>query len=708
MALFVKKMVNGSPNACFLLDLLTKQYNYYMKYLAVLCIGLFCTLQMFGQQPYFMYLQTDNSQPFYLRMNGKVYSSTASGYLILSKIADSSYNVTIGFPRNVYPEQQFNIPAVHQDAGYVLKNFSDKGWGLFNLQTAAIIMTLTAPEEKKKPEIAGTRRNDAFSMLLANAVNDTTVLYIVNRPRPAAPVVVSIPKKDTAAVQQRIQPLKDSLVAKKKPAKADSIAITKNTAVHSAAPDPKNASLLAKGKRTTPSARNNKPARDSVATVKTVVPPTKPEPKKDSAIIVKTNTAQAKDSIAKTKHPLAVNAGKPGIAKNNKQRKDTIIIMNGNKTVADKPVARNNQPVQRDSVQVIKKEIMQAPEEKRDALQNNKDAVIIQKVPVKNDTAETVVKSEPVRPAEPNKDSLFATPVKRLRPLVNKAAELFTDTSYIAVFVDESKEKFDTIRISIPFNETAAFSTLTNPLKKLPDSASLGNQLKENAIRGTVAQSAPATVKKNDAVINSNTVRDSSRAENTQPTINGTKTDSVNKTPDSSRLKEQVTNPVQLDSPAAERKHIDTATQHMAIATGKKDSATVPGNPPAAKKDTSSTIVQKDSMPAEKVPAKLLLMTNSDCKEVALDADIDKLRIKMLLMNNDEDRIALAKKVFKQKCFLSKHVRALSELFPTDEGKYKWFDASYAYVSDSGNFSLLGELIKDEYFLNRFKAMLRH
>ena len=80
----------------------------------------------------------------------------------------------------------------------------------------------------------------------------------------------------------------------------------------------------------------------------------------------------------------------------------------------------------------------------------------------------------------------------------------------------------------------------------------------------------------------------------------------------------------------------------------------------------------------------------------------------MLLVASDDDRIVLAKKVFKQKCFSVKQVRALSELFKTDEGKYKWFDAIYPFVSDSGNFSTLGELIKNDYYLNRFKAMLRN
>ncbi len=77
-------------------------------------------------------------------------------------------------------------------------------------------------------------------------------------------------------------------------------------------------------------------------------------------------------------------------------------------------------------------------------------------------------------------------------------------------------------------------------------------------------------------------------------------------------------------------------------------------------------------------------------------------------MTTDEDRIALAKKIFKQKCFLVLQVKALSELFKSDEGKYKWFDAAYPFVSDTGNFVSLGELIRDDYYLSRFKAMLRH
>ena len=59
-------------------------------------------------------------------------------------------------------------------------------------------------------------------------------------------------------------------------------------------------------------------------------------------------------------------------------------------------------------------------------------------------------------------------------------------------------------------------------------------------------------------------------------------------------------------------------------------------------------------------------MVNSDCKAEAWDSDIDKLRIKMLAVKTDEEKITLAKKIFKVKCFSVKKVKSLSELFTSD------------------------------------------
>ncbi len=93
-----------------------------------------------AQKVYFIYLQTDNQQPFYARMGEKIYNSTSSGYLILSNLRDSVYSINIGIQGSQAPDQPYSIPVTRKDQGFVVKNFGDKGWGLFNLSSMAVIM----------------------------------------------------------------------------------------------------------------------------------------------------------------------------------------------------------------------------------------------------------------------------------------------------------------------------------------------------------------------------------------------------------------------------------------------------------------------------------------------------------------------------------------------------------------------------------------
>jgi hypothetical protein len=745
-------MVNGNANARFLLDLLPNHYNYYMKYLLVSCILFFCTLKTFSQQEYFTYLQTENSQPFYIRLNKNVYSSTSSGYLIVSKLTDTTttLSVTIGFAKSIYPEQQFNIPVSHKDAGYVIKNLGDKGWALSNLQTQAVIMSASPPEEKKKSELTGEKKNDAFSLLLANAVNDTAVLYTVSKPpKPLAPPVIIVTeekKNDSVLLAKKELTKKDSVILVKQVAeKSDTGIIAKNGLKN-------DSSKIA----VTHKAEINKPViltknKDAAAVAKNATHPTNPaiknpSAKKDSALIAKNVSKHAKDTIIFLKPPAAndsvlkkiaskkdsaliagnaqrhkkdsiivtgsthVTAAKeqPIIAKNvSKHVKDTIIMMSGTKATkatkaADNKVAVNNTSLKKEATPVhepakdtsivIRKEIMQAPEEKRDALLNNRDAVIVEKLPAKKNTTEIIAKPETPKQPETRPDSIASIPVKRLRPLITKAAELLTDTSYVAVFVDESKDKFDTIRISIPFNEQSLYT------KKEKAVDSTADKIKDSTLPIAINPPAQALIKIDSANVEKVAKYNAVAQQNITTPI---KTDSIvadKKINDSSADKLIQKAPASIVKP-------DTAEIKQA-----KDSAIITheSSPPAIIKKDSVMAAAPDTVKTAKAPPPQALFLNSECKEIALDADIDKLRIKMLVVTSDEDRIALAKKLFKQKCFLVKHVRALSELFKTDEGKYKWFDATYSFVSDTGNFSLLSDLIKDEYYFNRFKAMLRH
>ena len=101
-------------------------------------------------------------------------------------------------------------------------------------------------------------------------------------------------------------------------------------------------------------------------------------------------------------------------------------------------------------------------------------------------------------------------------------------------------------------------------------------------------------------------------------------------------------------------------------------------------------------------------VTKNSCSDVASDNDFMKLRKKMAAESTDEGMISEAKKSFKAKCYSTEQVRNLSALFLTASGKYSFFDVSYAHVSDMENFPSLQSELKDEYFINRFKAMLRN
>ena len=135
----------------------------------------FASASLKAQKVYFIYLQTDNQQPFYARMGEKVYNSTSSGYLILSNLRDSNYSVNIGIQGSQVPEQPYSLTVNKKDQGFLIKNFGDKGWGLFNLTTMATIMPVVksvSPVQAVKTE---KREDNAFTNLLAKVADDSTI-----------------------------------------------------------------------------------------------------------------------------------------------------------------------------------------------------------------------------------------------------------------------------------------------------------------------------------------------------------------------------------------------------------------------------------------------------------------------------------------------------------------------------------------------------
>ncbi|HXD78080.1 MAG TPA: hypothetical protein VN616_09755 [Puia sp.] len=110
----------------------------------------------------------------------------------------------------------------------------------------------------------------------------------------------------------------------------------------------------------------------------------------------------------------------------------------------------------------------------------------------------------------------------------------------------------------------------------------------------------------------------------------------------------------------------------------------------------------RDSAGLSAKPA--LVIVNSDCHAFATDYDVDKLRVKMLDAASDADRVAAAHKVFKTKCFSSKQLRALSEVFTSEAGKFQFLQSAYPFDFDD-QFPDLVDLFADPVYAGKFRTM---
>ncbi|MBL0356975.1 MAG: DUF4476 domain-containing protein [Chitinophagaceae bacterium] len=156
------------------------------------CAIFFCILSIspalvIAQLNHFVYLQTESKQPFYAKLDKKILSSSSSGYLIIPRLKDGTYSIIIGFPKNENSEQTFICTINNNDAGYLVKNLGDKGWGLLNLQTLDMVM---ADSPARSHDVAKTEKTDEFSNMLSDVVNDPSIKQAERPKEVTKPVIV--------------------------------------------------------------------------------------------------------------------------------------------------------------------------------------------------------------------------------------------------------------------------------------------------------------------------------------------------------------------------------------------------------------------------------------------------------------------------------------------------------------------------------------
>ncbi|WP_143310620.1 DUF4476 domain-containing protein [Chitinophaga vietnamensis] len=109
----------------------------HLKYRTVLYVWaclLLCTRVWAQDKHYYVYIQSEKGQPFYVKHNGQVLSSTERGYIVIPKLDAGTNPITVGFPQNQAPEQHFAVRISQKDQGFLLKQGAD-GYTLYNLQS---------------------------------------------------------------------------------------------------------------------------------------------------------------------------------------------------------------------------------------------------------------------------------------------------------------------------------------------------------------------------------------------------------------------------------------------------------------------------------------------------------------------------------------------------------------------------------------------
>ena len=136
------------------------------------CMSLTVRAQQTG---YLILLETENKQPFTVRLGDQFFSSSSAGHLTLSHLKDSLYQLEVLFPKKNTGPWIFPVLVHQRDLGFQLKG-NDADWVLFNWQTKETIHPVKELDSSRILD-QGVKRQDGFSRLMAGVVNDSSVMY---------------------------------------------------------------------------------------------------------------------------------------------------------------------------------------------------------------------------------------------------------------------------------------------------------------------------------------------------------------------------------------------------------------------------------------------------------------------------------------------------------------------------------------------------
>ena len=132
-----------------------------------------------AQDKQVIYIENETRQPFYVQMNGQIYSSTTSGYIVLVQLVKGRYNFVIGFPQDLYPEQPFSVKIDNYDKELTLKKINEKSFALVDMIDSVMLMAGniadTAAQVEAKPEAPVIKKDSIMAFTEPVIVKDSAL-----------------------------------------------------------------------------------------------------------------------------------------------------------------------------------------------------------------------------------------------------------------------------------------------------------------------------------------------------------------------------------------------------------------------------------------------------------------------------------------------------------------------------------------------------
>lgn len=183
-----------------------------MKFISFSIILFFTAIHSFAQQNHFIYIQSDTKSSFTVNMNDHDYSSSEMGYVIIPKLQNNTYILSVAIAGVSTAPFTFQCKVNNNDQGFLLKNYGEKGWALMNLQTMDLITASNTPVIENK--------NNAFSDMLSDVVDDSTL----NKP-----VVTTVANNEQGTEIKKSDPIIESPVIESVPQVISSVTNGNNT-----------------------------------------------------------------------------------------------------------------------------------------------------------------------------------------------------------------------------------------------------------------------------------------------------------------------------------------------------------------------------------------------------------------------------------------------------------------------------------------------